>query len=305
MPVPVLASGLASVPLDPATPYVPQDSCDNVLKPGVAAFERLIEATYPGTGSLGDVVPCGTDGPVSEHFDGRAWDWAVAARVSWQKADADALVGWLTASNGLMARRLGVMYIVWNDRIWGVYRPSDGWRNYNGCPTGDVTGCHEDHVHFSFGWAGAQQRTSWWTGKPAPVDYGPCRVEWLTYAPPDTGAPNPAGCPAVAAAPSATELQRWSGAVLRPGSYGPAVTAVQRAVGVTDIGPFGPKTEASLLAFQRAHGVPATGVTDIATWRALLGPAPTPAPRSPSASLTRRACPRCFGWILPARLASR
>lgn len=306
VPVPALPSGLAAVPLDPATPYLPQNSCDDVLKPGVAAFERLIRGTYPGTGTLGDSVPCGTDGTVSEHFEGRAWDWGVSARVTAQKADADTLVAWLIANNAAMARRFGLMYIIWNDRIWGIYSAASGWRPYSNCPTGGATACHEDHVHFSFGWAGAQQRTSWWTGKPAPVDYGPCRVAWLTYAPPDSGGPNASGCPAVPAAPAATPLQRWSGAVLRPGSYGPAVTAVQRAVGVTDSGPFGPQTETALLAFQRAHGLPATGVTDIATWRALLGLTQA-VPKVPTsiAATGLHACAQCFGRAFAARLPQR
>jgi hypothetical protein len=31
-----------------------------------------------------------------------------------------------------------------------------------------VTACHQDHIHFSFGWAGAYQKTSFWTGAVAP-----------------------------------------------------------------------------------------------------------------------------------------
>lgn len=283
VPLPPVAPGLADVPMDPVTPYVPQNSCDDVLKPGVAKFEALIETTYPGTGSSGDAVPCGTDGTISEHFEGRAWDWTVSVRDATQKADADALTGWLMADNGAMARRLGIMYMIWDDRIWGVYNTAAGWRNYSGCPTGNATSCHEDHVHFSFSWAGAQARTSWWSGQPAAVDYGPCRLDWLTYAPADTGAANPTPCPAVDAAPSATGLQRWSGAVLRQGSYGPAVPPVQQALGVTADGTFGQQTLAALTSYQQQHGVPVTGVTDVATWAVLLGVAASPAPPVPPA----------------------
>lgn len=274
-----MPAGLSAIPLDPATPYVPQNSCDGVVKPGVVSFERLVLATYPVSGSSGDARPCGTDGSVSEHYDGRAWDWRVSVLDPAQKAAGDALTGWLIANNGEMARRFGIMYIIWNDRIWGVYSASAGWRSYGGCPTGNPTGCHEDHVHFSFGWAGAQGRTSWWTGRSSAVDYGPCRIAGLTYAPADKGTPNTSPCVAVAAVAPATPLLQWSGAVERLGSYGPSVPPVQRAIGVPADGNFGAATDSGLRQFQQAHAVPVTGVTDVATWDALLslGP-PPPAP---------------------------
>jgi hypothetical protein len=58
-----------------------------------------------------------------------------------------------------MARRLGVMYIIWNGRIWGSYRAAEGWRSYGGANP------HTDHVHFSFSRAGALKQTSYWTGR--------------------------------------------------------------------------------------------------------------------------------------------
>jgi len=45
----------------------------------------------------------------------------------------------------------------------------DGWQGYHGEDD------HTSHIHFSFDWAGAEKRTSWWTGKVAPIEYGPCR----------------------------------------------------------------------------------------------------------------------------------
>ena len=49
-----------------------------------------------------------------------------------------------------MARRLGLMYIIWNNQIWKAYQLDRGWQAYNGSDP------HTGHVHFSFGWAGAQ-----------------------------------------------------------------------------------------------------------------------------------------------------
>ena len=109
----------------------------------------------------------------SEHKEGRAWDWAVSAHDRADAARASALLNWLLKKDARgkkygNARRLGIMYIIWNRRIWGSAHAKDGWRPYTGAHP------HTDHVHFSFGWAGAMRRTSFWTGKVAKTDYGPC-----------------------------------------------------------------------------------------------------------------------------------
>lgn len=62
-------------------------------------------------------------------------------------------------------------------------------------------------------------------------------------------------------------------------AQGPDVAKLQRALseagfGVPAIGKFGPKTEAAVLAFQKAHQLEETGVVDSDTWQALRGAAP-------------------------------
>ena len=77
---------------------------------------------------------------------------------------------WRRAANGmaaLNARRLGVMYVIWNGKIWGAYRSADGWRPYTGGES------HSDHIHISLSWNGAMKSTSWWTGKAAPTRLRP------------------------------------------------------------------------------------------------------------------------------------
>lgn len=152
-------------------PYVGQSTCDPVDKPGVVAFSAMVVRTYPSTRSWGISRDCALGGQ-SEHKEGRAWDWAASAANPQQAADVDALLGWLLApdaagNQAAMARRLGIMYIIWNGRIWGSYAMGAGWRPYNGPSP------HSDHVHFSFGWSGAKQATSYWTGRVAAVDLGP------------------------------------------------------------------------------------------------------------------------------------
>jgi hypothetical protein len=53
----------------------------------------------------------------------------VSAAISAQKAKATNLPGWLLAKDKYehrhaYARRLGIMYIVWNRRIWGAWGPA-------------------------------------------------------------------------------------------------------------------------------------------------------------------------------------
>lgn len=83
--------------------------------------------------------------------------------------------------------------------------------------------------------------------------------------------------------------------VLRRGDAGPAVKAVQAAVGQRADGLFGPGTDAAVRAFQRAHGLTADGIVGPRTWAALIpapaaaapkpAPAPTPAPaKAPAVS---------------------
>jgi hypothetical protein len=158
--------------IEPLAPYQPQFYCRKTVEPGVNAFEKLVLATYKDTGSDGDMRAC-DDGGTSEHKDGRAWDWGADHRIPKERAAGKSILRWLfaTDANGdkdAMFRRLGLMYIIWNHRIW-----EGSWKPYQ-C-TG-VTLCHVDHMHFSFGWAGAEKKTSYWTGKVSPVDEPPLPV---------------------------------------------------------------------------------------------------------------------------------
>ena len=55
-----------------------------------------------------------------------------------------------------MARRLGVMYVIFNGHIWSAYDAAAGWRPYLG------PNAHTDHVHVSFDIDGGQGATSFW-----------------------------------------------------------------------------------------------------------------------------------------------
>lgn len=58
-------------------------------------------------------------------------------------------------------------------------------------------------------------------------------------------------------------------AAIGPGATGPAVKTLQKTVGATADGDFGPATKKAVKAWQRSHSLPVTGVVDAATWAAL------------------------------------
>ncbi len=275
------------------------------------ALGDLLRATYPGT-SYGVARSCGSD--ASEHYEGRAVDWMVSKRKPAQLAQARSLIDWLLKPDAAgrpyaNARRLGIMYLIWDDRIWGSYRAADGWRPYSTCarrpePASDTV-CHRDHVHISLSWAGASGRTSFWTGRVAGVDYGPCPPADLNWAAPYR-APRATPCPPhrtvtapKGASPVVAALYRASGAQLGPGASGPLVSALQRALRLPADGSFGPMTARAVSAFRVARGLRAGQVVDAATWRALLaavatgaGSTPTPSPRpNPAPSPSPRPTP--------------
>ncbi|WP_169797149.1 peptidoglycan-binding domain-containing protein, partial [Janibacter anophelis] len=224
--------------LDVASPYIPQSVCDPSPKEGVTAFARLMANHYDEF-NYGISRACNYG--LTEHSEGRALDWMLNAYDPHERAVADGVISWLLAPDSegrpaAMARRFGIMYIIWNRQIWGTYQMDEGWRAYNGVSP------HTDHIHFSFSWDGAMKRTSWWTG-----------VAWtsVTRTPggPSVPLPDPDSYP-----------------TLREGASGPDVQLAQKVLGVSADGVFGPATKSALRTWQSKNDVPVTGVLDQATW---------------------------------------
>lgn len=155
-------ASLATNTIDAHLGYMPQTTCTPTAKPGTKALLSLLIATWGG-GSSGISRACSV-GATSEHKEGRALDWHMDMKSSSQRARVDKALAWLTANNGEVAYRLGVMYILWNQRIWSVYYPELGWRKM--ADRGSYTANHKNHVHISLSWDGAMKQTSWWTGVP-------------------------------------------------------------------------------------------------------------------------------------------
>ncbi len=159
--------------IDPYSSYEAESTCSIKPKPGVVAWRDLLIRTY---GSRWNNISRACSASVSGHEEGRALDYGNLATNATQKVQADALFGWLfkTDVHGnrhAMARRLGIQYIQYNNRMWRAYDPDAGWKpqmlSGKACSTlgsGYTTACHRDHIHFSFSWAGALKKTSYFTG---------------------------------------------------------------------------------------------------------------------------------------------
>ncbi len=124
------ASPVFGAAIDAFAAYDGQDTCDPTAKPGAVALRDLLEQTYPVTSALGIGRDCNVGG-TSEHKEGRAYDWGVNAFDPAQKAMAEDLLAWLLATDAhgnvnAMARRLGIMYMIWNRQIWKSYGTNRG-----------------------------------------------------------------------------------------------------------------------------------------------------------------------------------
>jgi hypothetical protein len=162
--------------IDGYSPYQPHGNCPAHQQemPGVRDFANYLKFWFDRDAAIGIVRPCSDPRP-SEHWEGRALDFHVNARTdpaTTLKILANVLGTDKYGNAHALGRRFGIMYIISNGRMFRFYRPGDGWQPYRPSsreayctPNTDprVTACHIDHIHFSFGWAGALRQTSWWT----------------------------------------------------------------------------------------------------------------------------------------------
>ncbi|WP_457206631.1 hypothetical protein [Nocardioides sp. P5_C9_2] len=164
----VPAQAKYAMPVESYARYQPQKACARKDRPGTVALGRWLVARG---GVYGGTLRSCSSGGQSEHKDGRAFDWMLDVRDPDDRALADAFLIEAFADDELgdtdaLARRMGIMYVIWNDRMyaaWDGFEPkrylSSGCRTRKGC---SVTLRHRDHLHVSLSMAGAKGRTSWY-----------------------------------------------------------------------------------------------------------------------------------------------
>jgi hypothetical protein len=177
VPTPPAARALGFSPLvDAPAGYDAQTTCTRKPAPGTVALARWLTRTYPVTGSMGMMRACGSGGR-SEHKDGRAFDWAADVRRTKQRRAAFDFIRKALATDSAgnahaLARRMGIMYVIYDDTIWASYRDFAP-RPYLNSACRSLKRCsrtlrHLNHVHISLGLAGAAAQTSWYRGRGVP-----------------------------------------------------------------------------------------------------------------------------------------
>jgi hypothetical protein len=164
----------ATAPVEPYSSYQPQTKCSPSAKPGAKALAKWVVASYHGSqGRIGE--PCAGKS-VSEHKEGRAVDWTLNSKSATDRARASAFFKRIYATDSTgephaLARRMGVMYIIWSDRIYASYNGFQP-RVYrsSSCKNIPLSKCsmtlrHRDHVHISLNRAGGAGTTSFYVVK--------------------------------------------------------------------------------------------------------------------------------------------
>jgi hypothetical protein len=148
--------------------YQPATKCSPKAKPGTKMLGHWLVKRYGG--GFGPISRrCG--GTISEHTEGRAFDWTLNAADKQDRRRAKAFLdrAFATDARGntdALARRMGIMYVIWNDRM---YSPWSGYEAEpylsSSCPSKkkcSKTLRHRDHLHISLTRRAARAKTSWY-----------------------------------------------------------------------------------------------------------------------------------------------
>jgi hypothetical protein len=170
---PALASGVeyAGPPEDYAR-YEGQTTCVERAQPGTRKLAGWINRRFGGGKAVASLRSC--PGGTSEHKDGRAFDWTLDATRKRDRRVARSFLRRVLASDRqdrphALARRMGIMYVIWNDQMWSSWDRFDpeaylssSCRSRKRC---SKTLRHRDHLHVSLSKPGARARTSWYDGR--------------------------------------------------------------------------------------------------------------------------------------------
>lgn len=161
-------------PPEPYASYQPQTTCREKARRGTVALAGWVTRRFDGGDAVASIRGCDSGG-ASEHKDGRAIDWPMSARAKADRLEVRRLLRRLfrTDAEGnphALARRMGVMYVIWNDRMWASY-DEFARKDYSGSVACRRSGTctptlrHRDHVHISLSKPGGRGRTSWYEGR--------------------------------------------------------------------------------------------------------------------------------------------
>lgn len=171
----VPAGSAQQADIEDYAPYQPQEWCRPAAKPGTLVLaDWLVRHHGGGKGAISRACRVGG---TSEHKEGRAFDWVLDARNEKDRARAREFLDEIFAADAdgnphALARRMGIMYLIWNDHIWSSYGGFER-RDYLSSSCKSLERCsrtlrHRDHMHISLSRKGGRGETSWYAGKVAP-----------------------------------------------------------------------------------------------------------------------------------------
>jgi hypothetical protein len=170
------APASAALPLEPYAGYQPASRCSPVAKPGTRELARWLVRRHGTHASVSRGCRRGS-AVTSEHQEGRAIDWFADAtsargREAVTRLLADLFAADAAGNPAARARRMGVMYVIWDDRMyaaWREFRPepylSPSCHSRRRC---SQTLRHRDHAHISLTRQAARAQTSWYVARSAP-----------------------------------------------------------------------------------------------------------------------------------------
>jgi hypothetical protein len=124
--------------------YKPQSpTIGNSITPRMSKVRDEVDRRFGPFAAIGCYRP-GNDG---EHPLGRACDFMLDTGGVMPAASSVQLGYDIAAWAQANASRLGIMYVIYRQRIWDVRMPSSGWRPME--DRGSITANHFDHVHIS------------------------------------------------------------------------------------------------------------------------------------------------------------
>ena len=166
-----LAGPASAVPVEDYADYQPQEYCNPKAKAGTKALARWLVNRGGGYGPISR--RCRVGG-VSEHKEGRAFDWILDARRTRDRRIAQLFLdaAFATDPRGnehALARRMGIMYIIWNDHMYSAWDQferegylSSSCKSRRRC---SQTLRHRDHMHISLSRPGGRGETSWYANR--------------------------------------------------------------------------------------------------------------------------------------------
>ena len=167
-----LAAPAHAVEIEGYAEWQPQTKCSPKAKPGTKALGRWIVRRQGG--AFGGISRSCKAGGTSEHKEGRAFDWTLDATREHDRSIARTFLALVRATDkagntDARARRMGIMYIIWNDHMYAAW---DGFRkeDYLSSSCRSKRKCsrtlrHRDHMHISLSRPGGRGRTSWYDGR--------------------------------------------------------------------------------------------------------------------------------------------